>query len=81
LGAPQAAELALDAYGLPIRDMPPTGRAYGPSHASRSGIVSTGLAITGLVMFRYRVALCLLFGIMSAGLGITDVVAHNILPG
>lgn len=80
-GPPQAAELALDAYGLPIQDVPPAGRRYRPSHASRSGIVSTGLAITGLVMLRNRVVLALLCGVVSVSLGITDVVAYNILPG
>ena len=80
-GPPQAAELALDAYGLPIQDVRPTGRRYRSSHASRGGLESAGLAITAIVMYRYRVMLSLLCGIVSAGLGITDVVAYNSLPG
>jgi len=32
-------------------------------------------------MFRYRVMLGLVSGIVSAGLGITDVVAYNVLSG
>ncbi len=78
---PQAAELVRDAYGLPMQDVSPVGRAYRASPAPRGGVVSVGLAITSLVMFRYRVVLGLVCGIVSAGLGITDVVAYNILPG
>jgi hypothetical protein len=80
-GPPQMPELVREAYGLPIQDVTPTGRTYQPSPASRGGIVSAGLAVASLVMFRYRVVLSLVCGIVSVGLGITDVVAYDILPG
>lgn len=80
-GPPQMPELVREAYGLPIRDVPPAGRTYRPLHASRGGTASAWLAITSLVMFQYRVVLSLFFGIVSAGLGIADVVAYNVLSG
>ena len=79
-GPPQMPELVREAYGLPIQGGPQAGRTNQASPAS-PGIVSVGLTITSLAMFRYRVVLGLVCGIVSVGLGITDVVAYNVLPG
>ena len=76
-GSPQMSPLVREAYGLTSQ----AGQTTQASPASRGGIVSVGLGITSLVMFRYRVVLGLVCGIVSAGLGITDVVAYNVLPG
>jgi len=80
-GPPQMSEQVREAYGLPIQGAPQAGRTNQAPPASRGGILSVGLGITSLVMFRYRVVLGLVSGIVSAGLGIADVVAYNVLSG
>lgn len=75
-GLVQAADLELDAYGVPVQDRPPGGLTYRLSVAAViCGVVSAGLAITEAAGHRmlpgYLVALGMVSGLLAAAVGST----------